>query len=253
MAEVIQFGDPAVAVILEPVKTTHPPVPPDDDLLAIIRAAQENAKGLVSDAELLADNSRYPRAYALATLALEEMSKAELCLCVMASLPMSPEQFWATFRSHEGKLFTIHYVVEYLRPGAIGSVPEHHKRVVGGSRSTQNQKERALYVDYRRGKVLAPGQIGQRAARAQIRAARKWIVDAEKFEPHVRNAAWALVSGAINKLLDSQLDAFRAALQAALRDGDLDPLVAMVTQTPEWKAAVLDLQDATSPAAELDG
>jgi AbiV family abortive infection protein len=233
IARVIQFGDPAVAVILEPVKKAHPPVPSDDDLLAIIRAAQENAKDLVSDAQLLADNSRYPRAYALATLAVEEMSKAELCLCAMVSPQMSPEKFWTTFRSHEGKLVTFHHIAEYLRPEAIGAVPDHYKRMVGGSRSTQNQKERALYVEYRRGKVLAPGEIGQRAARAQIRAARKWIADAEKFEPHVRNAAWALVSGAINELLDSQPDAFRAAFQAALRDGDWGPLAAMVTQMPE--------------------
>src|ERR1700735_697961 len=92
------------AVIQESIVTTYPPIPPHDDLLAIIRAAQANAADLLGDAELLADNERYSRAYALATLASEEVSKAEHCLWAICSTQMPSEEFWTNFRSHEGKL-----------------------------------------------------------------------------------------------------------------------------------------------------
>jgi hypothetical protein len=117
----------------------------------------------------------------------------------------------------------------------------------------QNQKERALYVDYRRGKVLAPSQIGQQAARSQIRAVRRAVAQAEKFDVSETIAAWALVSGAVRALMDSQWDAFMAAFHVAQRDGDFGPLAAMVTKRPEWRAAVLELRVKSSPAAKPDG
>jgi AbiV family abortive infection protein len=231
--------------------TTYPPIPPHDDLLAIIRAAQANAEDLLCDAELLADNKRYSRAYALATLAWEEASKADHCLWAICSTQMTPEDFWTNFRSHEGKLASIHHRAEYLRPDAIGTVLEHYKKMVGGSRSTQKQKERALYVDYRRGKVLVPRHIGQHAAQTQIRAVRRALAEAEKFDTSERVAAWTLVADAIHELMDSQLDAFRAAFQAAQRDGDWESLTAMVTQTAGWRTSMRLLRETTAaPATE---
>jgi AbiV family abortive infection protein len=54
------------------------PIPPRDDLLALFQAAKTNAGDLISDAELLADVGRFPRAHALATLAHDEIGKAQL-------------------------------------------------------------------------------------------------------------------------------------------------------------------------------
>lgn len=215
--------------------TNHPPVPSHADLLAIFHAAQANAEDLLGDAELLADHERYSRAYALATLALEEVGKAHLCLWAICSTQITPEKFWADFRSHEGKLADAHYRTEYLRPEPIGTTFEHYKKMIGGSRSTQNQKERALYVDYRRGKVLVLRQIGRHAAQTQIRDVRSALAETKRFDARERVAAWALISDAINELMDSQWDAFRAAFQVAQRDGDWESLTAMVTQTPGWK------------------
>jgi AbiV family abortive infection protein len=227
--------------------TNYPPIPSHDDLLAIARAAQANAEDLLGDAELLADHERYSRAYALATLAWEEVSKAYLCGWAICSTQMTPEKFWTDFRSHESKLADAHYDAEYLRPEPIGTVLEHYKKMIGGSRSTQNQKERALYVDYRRGKVLVPGQIGQRAAQAQIRSVRRVLAEAKRFDARERVAAWALLSDAINELMDSQWDDFRAAFRVAQRDGDWEALIAMVTQTPGWRKSVQLLRETTTP------
>ena len=46
----------------------------------------------------------------------------------------------------------------------VGPVAEHSKKVMGQSKSTEELKERGLYVDYRRGKILLPSQISKRAA-----------------------------------------------------------------------------------------
>ncbi len=228
--------------------TNYPPIPPHDDLLTISRAAQANAEDLLGDAQLLADHERYSRAYALAILAWEEVSKAYLCLWAISSPQITPEKFWTDFRNHESKLADAHYLAEYLRPEAIGTAFEHYKKTIGGSRSTQNQKERALYVDYRRGKVLVPSQIGQHAARNQIRGVKRALADAMKFDASERVAAWTLVSGAINEVMDSQWDAFRAAFQVAQRDGDWESLITMVTQTPSWIQSIQLLRETTASA-----
>jgi hypothetical protein len=58
-------------------------------------------------------------------------------------------------------------------------VEEYAKRVKGQSKSTKDLKERGLYVDYRRGKILLPSQIGERAARKQIKIVREALAFAD--------------------------------------------------------------------------
>ena len=55
----------------------------------------------------------------------------------------------------------------------VGPVAEHVRKVIGQSKSTEKLKERGLYVDYRRGKILLPSQIGEKAARKQIKIVRE--------------------------------------------------------------------------------
>jgi AbiV family abortive infection protein len=165
---------------MAPVASTYPPLPSHDDLLLLLRAALANAKDLLNDAQLLADAGRFPRALALATLSWEELSKADLCALAIGLPENTPDYFWERFRDHEGKLSRVHAFAAFLRPEPIGSVEEYAKRVKGLSKSTNDLKERGLYVDYRRGKMLLPSQIGERPARKQIKIVREALAFADK-------------------------------------------------------------------------
>ena len=94
-------------------------------------------------------------------------------------LPIPPDYFWKNFRNHEGKLSRVHASADFLRPEPIGSLEEHYKRAKRLSKSTQDLKERGLYVDYRRGKMLLPSQIGEMAARERIRVVREALAIAD--------------------------------------------------------------------------
>ncbi len=50
-------------------------MPTAGQLRQLAQAAAQNATDLAADARLLLDAGRFPRAYALATLALEELGK----------------------------------------------------------------------------------------------------------------------------------------------------------------------------------
>lgn len=64
-----------------------------------------NAAALIDDASLLYENTRYPRAYALAALAGEELGKVYLCLdAVLTDEVHEPKQFWKRWREHGDKL-----------------------------------------------------------------------------------------------------------------------------------------------------
>lgn len=62
------------------------PIPCREDLLALMHALLANASDLVDDAELLLENARFPRAYALAALGGEELGKIYLCLDALLPL-----------------------------------------------------------------------------------------------------------------------------------------------------------------------
>lgn len=157
------------------MERTTPPLPSRADLLALMRATQANAKDLLGEAELLAGARRFPRALALAALSSEEVSKARLCLLAIILPELTPDYFWDHFRNHAGKLARVQVFADLLQPEPVGPVDEHVKKVVGRSKSTQDLKERCLYVDYRRGKILLPSQVTERAARKEIKASgRRW-------------------------------------------------------------------------------
>jgi hypothetical protein len=70
-------------------------------------------------AELLLPAGSYPRGHALATLALEEQSKGEMCVLAALLPEISPERFWGDFRDHQSKLSMVHAleVVSCPAPG----------------------------------------------------------------------------------------------------------------------------------------
>jgi AbiV family abortive infection protein len=202
---------------------TYPPLPSRDDLLQLMQEALANAKDLLNDAQLLFDASRFPRALALATLSWEELSKADLCALAMALPEVTPDYFWEHFRDHEGKLARVHAFAAFMQPKPIGPVEDWAERVKSLSKSTQGLKERSLYVDYRRRKILLPSQVTERAARKQIKAVREALDFADRaFSGEPITIMFTELNTIIGPLKNSVFidpDATAAALQEAIRDG----------------------------------
>jgi AbiV family abortive infection protein len=211
---------------------TYPPLPPRDDLLALLRAALSNAKDLLGDAQLLADAGSFPRALALAVLSWEELSKGQLCALATILPEITPEDFWERFRDHEGKLSRVHAFAAFMSSEPVGPVVEHATKVMGQSKSTADLKERGLYVDYRRGKILLPTQVGERAARKQIKTVREALAFADTaFSAASLDAMFAqadVLSGGLKNAMIAEPDATAAALQEALRGGSQADLQALV-------------------------
>jgi AbiV family abortive infection protein len=211
---------------------TYPPLPGRDNLLALLRAAMSNAKDLLADAQLLADAGSFPRAFALATLSWEELSKGELCVLAVVLREMQPDYFWENFRDHEGKLSRVHVLAAFTQPDPVGHIVEHASKVTGLSRSTQDLKERCLYVDYRRGKILLPSQVGETAARKQIKVVRDALAFAENaFGDEPLEDALSQVgtlSGALKNAIVAEPDATAAALQEALSGGSQEEIQRLV-------------------------
>ncbi len=221
-----------LAAILGYMASTYPPLPPRDHLLALIQAGLSNAADLLADAQLLADAGRFPRAVTLAMLAWEEVSKGELCALALVLPEFTPEYFWEHFRDHVGKLSRVHAFAAFMQAEPIGAVDDYVKKVMDQSKSAQKLKERSLYVDYRRGKILLPSQIGERAARKQIKAIREALVFAEtSFSVDHLDAMFVQVkvlSAGLKNAMIADPDAVAAATQRALRDGSQEALQALV-------------------------
>src|SRR6202012_4798324 len=100
--------------------------------------------------------------------------KADLCATAMV-LPgtTTPDYFWKHFRDHEGKLARVHAFASFIQPKLIGTAEDRAKRARALSKSTQDLKERSLYVDCRRGRILLPSQVTEKSARKQIKAVRE--------------------------------------------------------------------------------
>src|SRR5690242_11222246 len=118
-----------------------PPIPQRDDLIKLAWAALSNSRDLLTDARLLADRGSYPRAYALAALACEELGKVDLCLAT-AWLPMTPSAFWSSFRNHRGKLSRAYGDFAAESVETITSSDQFNQRVHHGSQAAHQRKLR---------------------------------------------------------------------------------------------------------------
>lgn len=183
---------------------------------------------MLADAQLLADAGRFPRAFSLAILAWEELSKGQLCILATLLDDITREEFWDRFRDHESKLGRVHAFASFMRPESIAPVAEHARAVMGQSKSTNNLKLRGFYVDYRRGKILLPTQIGETAARKKIKEIRRALVyanaafSADSLDESIAQAR--VLVGSLKAAFHSDPDAMAAVLQQVLRGGSQDDL-----------------------------
>ena len=89
----------------------------------ISAAALRNAKRLIGDAEILLAAGRHATVVALAVLAIEEATKAEMVrLIVSAPTPELRKEAWRAFRNHEFKQSSVIGAVRRAieaRPGLV--------------------------------------------------------------------------------------------------------------------------------------
>jgi AbiV family abortive infection protein len=218
------------------------PIPPMDDLLALIQASLRNATALLADARSLLDSGGAPRAHALATLALEEIGKS--CLCILALVPVpesaviygmkSKGDFWAAWRDHTDKLeWALGFMGLLLNDS--GPAAQAVARIHAAAQSGHLRKLRGFYVDYDGHTVLEPTAISEADAQ-QI------ITDAETLL-NVVAAAW-LSEGAEERFKEnmsqygSELSAFiERAGEAVEADMDAALVTSGRSSVPHWTLA----------------
>lgn len=141
------------------------------------REVLRNAVGLLRDARLLLRNRRYPRAYALAHLATEEMSK--LPMLVRAGLESQTDKSydWRTIgkrmQSHRSKLRSA-ALWEYLRDPEMIDDADLKRLVnqlteVGSANDLKNQ---SLYAGFVNGEFRCPREsVSAEVAKAMVERA----------------------------------------------------------------------------------
>ena len=126
----------------------------------LARLALTNAADLAADAQVLLDAERYPRAFALATLAAEELGKHYLCVSWSGFDPADRKlwrRFWKEFHGHTPKLeHWIGYVIDLVGLVDYESWEETWKLMPVGAQSQHQVKLATFYVDFRDGAPTFP-------------------------------------------------------------------------------------------------
>ena|SRR2546426_8289566 len=113
-------------------------------LLKLYAACLHNAEQLCDDAELLFEARHFPRAYALAFTALEEIAKAHAIADYFTGV-LSHSEFTNAFHKHRMKAAYLDRVVTIeCLPSAVATV-EYDERAV---ESQVISRMRAFYVDF---------------------------------------------------------------------------------------------------------
>lgn len=137
-------------------------------LAQVARAALDNAGELLSDARLLLDAGRWPRAYALAVPSAEEFGKFYSRVVAGTYAPDDAKawkEFWNDFTRHPPK-FTAwaSEFVDSLDWGPVGSEDDAEWKRAWDSRGEVVKtglagKMAALYVDFEDGQVRVPDAL----------------------------------------------------------------------------------------------
>lgn len=136
-----------------------------------IELSIENSFALIKDAEILFQNDRYPRAYSLAQLALEEIGKSVMLFDFYHKLQMGKrmsfdfKQFRRNFRNHQSKTFESLFL-DILMKGNSKS-PDFEKVATPIFKNIQknkkgyydNLKNQSLYVSLINNKFKQPSEI----------------------------------------------------------------------------------------------
>lgn len=161
-----------------------------NNFLEIYKIAHNNAADLLREAELLYNHKHFPRAYALAFTALEEISKSQFAADVFTGLHTS-EDFEKFYRNHKHKIDRMAWAHD-----DANSYP-HDLRLVGPdiddlerinpSEPDFKKRSDALYigVDFNNKKIIKPNeQITEKDAKeimriVEVALERIWEVSGE--------------------------------------------------------------------------
>jgi AbiV family abortive infection protein len=144
------------------------------ELRLLAPAAARNARDLLTDAEILLERQRWPRAYSLAMLAREETAKAFKCLSVVV-LGCPQQARHGIERGHLGKLAMARVMTGLLFPlwkeelELPPSLAEATARMEELARQDDRAKQRGLYADIGPDSSLRqPSDISERDARTAV-------------------------------------------------------------------------------------
>ncbi len=156
-------------------------------VLSAFSKALENAQELIEDAELLLENNRYPRAFALAHLASEELIKSQLLFPVALVLardrPVDWKKIHRVLRNHQVKIEGIILLDFVFEPPSDGiyqaSKLSQRMRAV---RDINNRKNYSLYASQVDHEYFKPSElIDDQAAIACVSDARGLLQEFQMF------------------------------------------------------------------------
>jgi AbiV family abortive infection protein len=136
-------------------------------LAELAKAVLENANDLLDDAYVLLEKQRWPRAYALAVLAAEEIGKFQLCIVAGTYEPTNNEawaKFWKSFITHGPKLTNwVGQLIDSLdwdltTEGQSKWAKEWHARRESAA-VVLELKMAGFYVDFTEGHVHRPSEL----------------------------------------------------------------------------------------------
>ena len=129
---------------------------------ALREALIENAISLISDADLLYMNGRLARAYSVAILATEEMSKIPALIACLDELDKGTQPNWddiAEFlTSHYGKLMMneLYFATQRSATGLDATGSKQWQEAVKAAKDRNTRKQSGLYVAVDNGVVATP-------------------------------------------------------------------------------------------------
>lgn len=186
-------------------------------LLLVAHYAVANGMELFDDASLLLQNGRWPRAHALAVLALEEFGKACLSLGALVYTEDLAEGFWKDWVHHPTKLLNAGAILTFFGQDQPSTTATVVAQLQAEARHEHVQKLRGFYVDLSTsGVVERPDDINEDTARR--------VVDRVSTLLELLGPAWT--SGALLDRLDeieAHGDELRAVFGQARQLVQLDP------------------------------
>ncbi|MGC8903505.1 MAG: AbiV family abortive infection protein [Fervidobacterium sp.] len=138
-----------------------------EELAEGIKLCIENAESLLNDAELLFNNGKFPRAFSLAVLSVEEMGKIPMLVraaCFEKDEKSRWSEFWKGWRNHEFKFG------RSLGPGVLGLTLTLNKKLSDLIKKCETLKLRGFYVDFNKeiGKFEPPHLLLLRIKRKKL-------------------------------------------------------------------------------------
>ena len=136
----------------------------------------ENIESIVKDSQLLYENRRYPRAFALSISALEEIGKVTI-LHEMCEIPETKQKLWREY----WKDFRSHFIKSSLGDSNTWNdrlLEQMGARIMAGKledKLTERLRQSGIYVDYSKedSRWISPSEITKEMAECNLRRAER--------------------------------------------------------------------------------